>query len=264
MKTPLFVFGVLVSLSGSAMAQYGNYYGGAAPYGGAPVQNYAPGYVPNQYAQPRNYNAPPQGYNPTPNYGYNPGYVPPSYGNYGYQTPPPPQPQAPVGAQDLLQEGIYKLINYIQQARAQGIQIRPEMALEFLDQEITPYFDFAYMARWAGGRTYARLSAEGKAMLEAKIKRMFYTTLASRLMSYEDQQLRFSAPQRGRDSKELSLPVILEQPGGLNIKLNFRMYLSSEGWKVFDVVANGTSAALHYRSHIRNMVRRYGQDWLRS
>ncbi|MCB1882186.1 MAG: ABC transporter substrate-binding protein, partial [Gammaproteobacteria bacterium] len=38
-------------------------------------------------------------------------------------------------------------------------------------------------------------------------------------------------------------------------RLDFRFYLAEDGWKVFDVAANGSSAVMHYRQQFRQMMR---------
>ena len=44
------------------------------------------------------------------------------------------------------------------------------------------------------------------------------------------------------------------------VRLEFRFYWSSQGWKVYDAVANGASAVAFYRSYFSRMLRRHGPD----
>ena len=46
--------------------------------------------------------------------------------------------------------------------------------------------------------------------------------------------------------------------GGYPAELDFRLYRGTDGWKVFDVVANGSSALVYYRDYFRNSMRRGG------
>ncbi len=45
---------------------------------------------------------------------------------------------------------------------------------------------------------------------------------------------------------------------GMPSELDFRLYRGNDGWKVFDVVANGSSAVVYYRDYFRNAFRRGG------
>lgn len=174
----------------------------------------------------------------------------------------PTQAKKATTPEGLLKEGVGKLIGFIRQARSQGQPINPPMAMAFLDQEIAPYFDFGYMAKVAAGPIYSRLNDRQKVHLENKLKTRFLTTLARNLGSYSDQQIRYLPPRMSADGKELDLNVWLMQAQGYPTKLRFRLYRSAQGWKVFDVVANNTSAVIYYRNYLRRTMQRQGPGWL--
>ena len=77
---------------------------------------------------------------------------------------------------------------------------------------------------------------------------MLLTTLAERLTSYENQDVRFYPPRRAGQN-EVKVRVAILQAGGYPANLDFRFYRGSEGWKVFDVAANGSSALTFYRQY---------------
>jgi len=49
-------------------------------------------------------------------------------------------------------------------------------------------------------------------------------------------------------------------PNGMYSGLNFRFYWNEQGWRIFDVSANGASAVAYYRSYFGEMFRRHGPD----
>jgi phospholipid transport system substrate-binding protein len=119
----------------------------------------------------------------------------------------------------------------------------------FLDKEVAPYFDFDYMAKWVAGPRYARMDEDARKALAAKLEARFLSTLANRLSDYQGQKVRFLRPRKaGRGA--VSIPVGIVRPGSYPAKLDFRMYRSDEGWKVYDVVANGRSASAYYRMQL--------------
>ncbi|MCB1856845.1 MAG: ABC transporter substrate-binding protein [Gammaproteobacteria bacterium] len=154
------------------------------------------------------------------------------------------------GPAAILNEGLKKLQAF---ARQDERPSREAIAL-FLDQEVAPYFDFAYMAKWAGGRAWRHLGPERQAELEQTIKIDFLSTLAQRLAGYDGQQVRIIRTRRG-SGNEVSVMVGILNPGSYPAQLEFRFYRSSRGWKVFDVSANGSSVVMHYRSEFNRMMR---------
>ena len=161
----------------------------------------------------------------------------------------PREAQQP-GPVSLLKAGLSRLIAYAdQKERPSETQIAA-----FLDRNIAPYFDFAYMARWAGGQMWRGMSPDQRRAFESRLQRQFLGTLAERLTSYGGQQVKVLRARRGRPN-EVVVGVAVQNPRGYPARLDFRFYRSSEGWKVFDVSANGSSAVMHYRKHFNRLMR---------
>lgn len=215
-------------------------------------------------------------------YGYGPPPVPPGYGPmpmpYGgapYPAVPekpvaPARPAAPTSAQvpaprtetppatpsgpaaaasAVLKEGMDKLLGYL--AREE-VPNRLQVAA-FLDREIAPYFDFDAMADWVAGPASEGMNAEEKKAMAARLEADFLGTLATRLMDYQGQQIRMLPPRMGPRGA-VSVNVALLGAQGYPSKLEFWMYKSEAGWRVYDVVANGQSAAAYYRVQSQRMA----------
>ncbi len=170
------------------------------------------------------------------------------------------QPYYPVGpypgaerpaldaAQAETREGFGKLLKLLGTDRK---VTKAEVAV-FLEKEIVPYFDFGYMARWAAGPAYREMSPKQRAALVERIKEDFLTTLAQKLAGYGSQQVRF-LPTRYRGPGEATVGVLIQHPGAYPAKLDFRFYRADDGWKVFDVTANGSSALVYYRQMLNRI-----------
>lgn len=151
----------------------------------------------------------------------------------------------------ILKQGLKKLMAFA------GSDRRPNriQAEAFLEREIVPYFDFAYMASWAvGDRIWWQMGEDQRDSMEGYIKRDFLTTLAARLTGFGAQQVQVSRP-RSLSENEVTVAVSILNPQAYPARLNFRFYRAADGWKVFDVSANGSSAVMHYRKEFRQMMR---------
>ena len=162
------------------------------------------------------------------------------------------QVQAP-GPAMILRQGLQKLIAFM------GGDERPgsRQIAAFLDREIAPYFDFGYMARWAGGRMWQEMSPQQRLEFESKLQQMFLGTLAKRLGGYGGQQVRVGRARQGR-ANEVTVDVAVLNPGSYPSRLKFRFYPSRDGWRIFDVSANGSSAVMYYRKHFNQRINRQG------
>lgn len=168
-------------------------------------------------------------------YGYGPG-------SYGVA----PRENPATEAAAVLREGVDKLLAFLgQEEKPNKLQVAA-----FLDKDIAPYFDFDFMAKWVAGRGYSAMSEEQRSALAAKLEARFLATMASQLSRYEGQKVRYLRPRPGARGS-VNVRVAILRPGSYPSKLNFRMYRSADGWKVYDVVANGRSASASYRQQLR-------------
>jgi phospholipid transport system substrate-binding protein len=173
---------------------------------------------------------------------------------YGEYRGIPPQTETGTPA-TLLKEGVNKLTSFIHTGSAQN----RAQVMTFLETEIAPYFDFAYMTRWAAGPAWREMSPAQRAEMQETITSSFLTTLAQKLTSYTNQPIRFFTP-RGHGKDEVTVSAWITQPTGYPTKLDFRFYKSKDGWKIFDVKAAGNSAVVYYRDQFRNMFRYSGNQ----
>ncbi len=160
------------------------------------------------------------------------------------------QPQQQMGPTQVLREGVGKLVAFMgQPERPDTVRIQA-----FLDAEIAPYFDFDYMAQWVAGRQYRAMNGAQREQLKNQLEAMFLGALAKRLGGYSNQKVRVLRARRGRGN-EVTVGVGIVQPGGYPAKMDFRFYRGNEGWKVFDVAANGSSALVYYRQQFKRSLR---------
>lgn len=183
------------------------------------------------------------------------GYGTPSYGygNDRYQQPPTAtqEPEA------LVHEGINKLQAFMRGSHGgdQGDSLR------FVEHAIAPYFDFDYMAKWAAGPRWRYLSPMQKNEMSGTIRKLFLAALARNVAGYNTPKVTVHRARKGRSSGELNVPVTISPRygRGVRVQMTFRFYRSGEGWKVFDVTANNTSAVMYYRRYFSQQSAGYSR-----
>jgi phospholipid transport system substrate-binding protein len=175
----------------------------------------------------------------------------------GAQAAPEPLPPARLAPDQLLRRGLDRLSGFLRGARGAA---QPGEIRAFLDDEIAPYFDFPAMARWSAGPLYPRLTPQQRTQLTARLRDLFLGALARNLGAYAQPVPRMEvyparmSPWMG----EANVRALVLPHDGYPIQLDFRFYRTRYGWKVFDVAANGASAAAFYRSYFGDLLRRYG------
>jgi len=151
----------------------------------------------------------------------------------------------------VLKAGLTKLLNFFQGSKP---PTRAQIAV-FLDKEIAPYFDFAYMTKWAAGSQYPRMTDKQRARMQAQLRTQFLTTMAQKLSGFNQQTVRYLKP-RIQSPRQIELSIAIANPGSYPARLDFRLYKSGDSWKVYDVSANGSSALMYYRQYFRQKMQR--------
>jgi phospholipid transport system substrate-binding protein len=175
------------------------------------------------------------------------------------------QNQTPLALQELaqpavvLQQGIETLTGYLGQHSG---PINPGQLQQWLQREIAPYFDFGRMTLWAAGALNREMSPQQRQRLEQIIANRFLTAMAQQLTSYRNAAIHYLPPRGNLLQGDVTLGVQIYTQQQPPIQIDFRLYRGEQGWRVYDVAANGASAVAFYRHEIRQQVRQLGVNGL--
>jgi len=169
------------------------------------------------------------------------------YSQYPVSPPKVQQPPAVV-----LKQGIEQLTNFL--AHGGGPNTPP---LEvFLETEIAPLFDFAYMTKWVAGAEARNMNPQQWAELQQKIRRIFLTVMVDKLANYRHGRVQYLRPVGNPQSGEMRLRVLAFQQGNpYPQRISFKMYRSARGWKVYDASSDGQSALAFLRLQVAREAR---------
>jgi len=154
---------------------------------------------------------------------------------------PAPQYQAP---DNMLRGGLDKVIAFLASGQVQD----PQQLQAFVEQELAPYFDFEYMNQWVMGSLQRHMSPHQVTDMQQRLRGMFLQAMARQLASYRHGRIQYLRPRGNPASGEVSLGIRVYSHQGYATRLDFRLYQGEQGWKVFDVVADGQSVVAHYRA----------------
>lgn len=154
----------------------------------------------------------------------------------------------------VLRAGIETLTGYL----GDNQSVSPVQLRAFLEQAIVPYFDFNRMTFWAAGSVNRHLNPEQRRQLTVMLKERFLQAMAEQLSGYKHSRIQYLRPRGNPRRGNVTLGVRVFGADSYPVQLDFKLYRGNEGWKVYDVVANGVSAVGHYRNEFAQLVSRYG------
>jgi len=133
---------------------------------------------------------------------------------------------------------------------------------QLVEAKILPNFDFNRMTQLALGKHWPRATAKQKQSLVNEFRNLLVRTYSSSLTAFTNQTVEFKPLTMKPDDTDVTVRSEIRQPGGQPIPINYSMYKTAFGWKVYDVTIDGVSLVTNYRASFSNTIRQSGIDGL--
>lgn len=173
----------------------------------------------------------------------------------------------PVLAQDLGPEELVKKITAeVMDAIKSDKQLAAgdrDRALKLAEEKILPHVDFEEATRLAVGRSWQKATPEQKKQLVAEFRNMLVRTYSNAIGAYEGQQMKVLPVRMKAGDEEVTVRNQFIRPGAPKpVLLDYSMRKTPQGWKIYDIVVEGVSLVLTYRSEFDAVVKQNGIDGL--
>ena len=138
-----------------------------------------------------------------------------------------------------------------------------QAALRLAEEKVIPHIDFEEATRLAVGRAWSEASPEQKKQLVSEFRRMLVRVYSNAIQPYEGQSIEV-APVRMKpgDSEATVHNTFKRAGGGRPVGFDYSMRKTEQGWKIYDIVVEGVSLVLTYRSEFDAVVKQQGVDGL--
>jgi phospholipid transport system substrate-binding protein len=137
-----------------------------------------------------------------------------------------------------------------------------ERAVKLAEQKILPHVDFEEATRLAVGRGWKEASPEQRKKLIAEFRNMLVRTYSNAIGTYEGQTMKVLPSRVKPGEGEATVRNQFIRPGGKPVLVDYAMRKTDSGWKIYDIVVEGVSLVLTYRSEFDAVVKQEGIDGL--
>ena len=138
-----------------------------------------------------------------------------------------------------------------------------EKALKLAEEKVLPLIDFQEATRLAVGKSWSQASPEQKQKLVHEFRRMLVRTYTGAIQAYEGQTMKVQPLRMKPDDTDVTVHnQYVRAGGGKPIQLDYQMHKTEKGWKIYDIVVEGVSLVLTYRSEFDAVVKQQGIDGL--
>jgi len=137
-----------------------------------------------------------------------------------------------------------------------------QKALKLAEEKVLPYIDFEHATRLAVGRAWNQASAEQKKRLVTEFRNMLVRTYSNAIQAYQGQTLKVMPTRGKQDPEDTVVRTQFVRAGGQPLPIEFHMRQADKSWKVYDIVVEGVSLVMTYRSEFDAVVKQEGIDGL--
>ena len=133
---------------------------------------------------------------------------------------------------------------------------------QLVEAKILPNFDFNRMTQLAVGTHWPRATAKQKQSLVTEFRNLLVRTYSRSLTEFSNQTIEFKPMTIKPEDTDVTVHSEIRQPGGQPIPIDYSMYKTAFGWKVYDVTIDSVSLVTNYRASFSSTIRQSGIDGL--
>ena len=133
---------------------------------------------------------------------------------------------------------------------------------QVIETKLVPHFDFVRMTSLAMGRNWRTATAEQQQQVQEQFKLLLIRTYSGALAQLKpDQQIQY--PPFRADPADTDVVVkTVALNNGQPVQIDYRLYKTSNGWKVYDLNVLGAWLIQTYQQQFNEKIQQSGVDGL--
>jgi phospholipid transport system substrate-binding protein len=137
-----------------------------------------------------------------------------------------------------------------------------QKALALAEEKVLPHIDFREMTRLAVGKSWRTATPAQQDALTTEFRELLVRTYATAIDTYRGQTMRVLPTRMAADATEATVRNLYVKPGRPPVAVDYYMLKTAKGWKVADIVVEGVSLVLTYRTEFEQEAQRGGIEGL--
>jgi phospholipid transport system substrate-binding protein len=163
-------------------------------------------------------------------------------------------PALAVGPKDDLKESIEQVLAVLRNPAYKG-EKNQKIRREKLRAAIQPRFDFAEMAKRSLARYWKKRTQAERKEFVSIFTDLLERSYVDKIESYTDEKIVYPS-ERIEDSRYADVKTKIVTSTGRDIPIDYRLFKTQTGWRVYDVVIEGVSLVSNYRGQFKRIIRK--------
>jgi len=132
---------------------------------------------------------------------------------------------------------------------------------ELVNEKILPYTDFTRTTRLVMGRNWNSATPQHHKQIVEQFKMLLIRTYSGALAQVRDQQVQYKPFRASPDDTDVVVRSVVINNGS-PIQLDYRLYKTPQGWKVYDINVLGAWLIQAYQQQFNEQISQHGVDGL--
>ncbi|QGZ55724.1 MlaC/ttg2D family ABC transporter substrate-binding protein [Paraburkholderia acidiphila] len=132
---------------------------------------------------------------------------------------------------------------------------------QLVNDKILPYTDFRRTTQLAMGRNWRTATPEQQQQVIEQFKTLLIRTYSGALAQVRDQQIQYKPFRANPDDTDVVVRSTVMN-GGQPIELDYRLYKTPQGWRVYDINVLGAWLIQAYQQQFQEKIQQGGVDGL--
>jgi phospholipid transport system substrate-binding protein len=148
--------------------------------------------------------------------------------------------------------------------RGWNAQMREDQSrlVALIEDKVAEYFDFRLIAAQVLGRHWRTAGQEQQQAFTTAFRNLLINTYAAVFRNYDDQTVDTLDVQQTGSPDRVLVNTLVKQAGEADIRIDYRLYRKDSRWYIYDVVVDGISLLINYRSEYARVLQRQSLDKL--
>ncbi|WP_207264169.1 ABC transporter substrate-binding protein [Desulfovibrio sp. Huiquan2017] len=162
---------------------------------------------------------------------------------------------------ERVREGVDQIVKMLSDPAMQD-PVRHDEAVERLREAAEQYIDFGLVTKFAVGRPWLDMSPDLRGRLQEAFVKLLERSYLKRIPAYGGQDVQYTREDISGNNAKVQTEIIDKDK---KIVVEFRLKIVQGQWMVYDVVAEGVSLVMNYRSQFAEVLNKgTGEDLLKT
>ncbi len=129
---------------------------------------------------------------------------------------------------------------------------------KYVNEAIDPHTDFDRISALVLGKAWRAASPDERERFKKEFQTLLVRTYSRAFVEFKEWSVRFLPLNIEQGATRVIVKTQVLQPGSQPVSVDYRMALSGEEWKVYDIMIEGVSLVTNYRTTFANEMQAKG------